>query len=200
MGVAIEVFSLAHLTRVDPEGAAWIRDSLAVANAILKDHGLATFVEPESFPNDWPRMHSIGGFPYSYLHTLRLAYSRARLGLRVTTEPEDVTIERVAALLDSHLLCHNIAAGFYVPVDFQYPIADSRTEQSMLGSSIALLRELRFVAPTLGIALDDTGQPSAAALEGLRNTRETDYEKIVWYRLFETASVSQHYGTAISFE
>lgn len=200
MSVAIEVFSLAHLNQVDPEGAAWIRESLAVANAILEDHGLATFVEPESSPNDLPQMRSIGGFPYSHLYTLHLAYSRARLGLTATIEPEDVTIERVAALLDSHLLCHNIAAGFYVPVDFQRPITDSRMEQSTLGSSIALLRELRFVAPTLGIALDDTGQPSAAALEGLRNPQETDHEKIVWYRLFEAASVSQQYGTAISFE
>ena len=107
MGVAIEVFSLAHLTQVDPEGAAWICESLAVANAILKDHGLATFVEPESLPGDFPQMRSIGGFPYSYLHTLRLAYSRARLGTTATTEPDDVTVERVANLLDSHLLCHS---------------------------------------------------------------------------------------------
>lgn len=107
--------------------------------------------------------------------------------------------------MDSHLLCHSDAEGFYVPIDFEDVIVDNEDRElpgGLLGSTQRLMAELVTVAPTLGIELKN-GELSDA--EAKRLNREAHkrasfwVEKIVWLSLFEAARISLKYKSVISF-
>jgi hypothetical protein len=207
MGLAVSVFALADLLKHDPEGAAWLRGQLERVNAVLEAEGLGTVLEPETRPANLER-HAAGSVPYGFLQRLRRAYTRARRGLPVTPvegklspEDEDIVMDE-GTLFDSHVLCHSDAEGFYVPLVFSHPIFSDAVPGGMLGSSQALLRELLFVAPALGVALDANGAPTLEALNGLSDVPEDDpflRERVVWFALFEAAIISVQHGTVIVF-
>ncbi|RSZ45970.1 MULTISPECIES: hypothetical protein [unclassified Variovorax] len=131
---------------------------------------------------------------------------------------------------ESHLLCHSDAEGFYVPVDFDDVLFDEecgdgedeaeegdadddRGEDElveevgglpggMLGSSYRLLEELVFVAPALGIRLED-GELSDEEAQRIDDLIEEDdglyREYVSWLLLYESARLSIEHGTAIVF-
>lgn len=154
-------------------------------------------------------MSGIGSFPYSFIHYLRRAYALMRAGREVIpvsggrlSPEDDQVVEEITMLMDSHLLCHSDAEGFYVPIQFSVPIIDEELTGGMLGSSQNLLKELVQVAPMIDIALED-GQLSNAQLAALAPETDEGHrfetERIVWLTLFEAASASVEHRTAIMF-
>lgn len=117
---------------------------------------------------------------------------------------EDEAVDRQSTLMNSHLLCHSDAEGFYLPIDFEEPVfADEAISGGgMIGSSKKLMEELRSMTPALGIALTD-GQLSDE--EASRINKQVDAESplwrelLVWITLFEAARLSLEHKTAICF-
>jgi hypothetical protein len=205
MGLAVGVGVLADLIIHDEEGADWLRRSLADVNTVLARNDLPAHREPERFGKP-PRLHGCMSFPYSFLHYLRRAFAHVREGLPVPDDDElrpkhDRVVEDAGSMLDSHLLCHSDAEGFYVPIDFEEPIFDDDVLAHMLGSSQGLLRELIEVAPHIDIALVDN-RPTPACEAELRDIEDGGRlwrERLVWYTLFEAATLSIEHGSAIVF-
>jgi hypothetical protein len=205
MGLAIGIGVLADLIIHDEEGADWQRRSLAQLDAVLVRNGLPSHREPERFANPL-RRHSCTSFPYSFLHYLRRAFAHVREDQSVPDDeqlrPEhERVVEDAGTMFDSHLLCHSDAEGLYVPIDFGAPIFDDDVPAGMLGSSQALLRELIEVAPHIAIDLvDDRPTPACeAALRKIEDGAPLWRERLVWYALFEAATLSIQHGTAIVF-
>ena len=104
-------------------------------------------------------MAPVAGFDYDALHFLRRAYLLQVCGLPVTPVDElggdyEQLLEMFEATAQqSHLVWHYDHAGAYVPVDFPHPLSNDEllAGGGPLGSSQALLRELEFVAPSIGI-------------------------------------------------
>ena len=113
----------------------------------------------------------------------------------------DSVVDDAGSMLDSHLLVHSDAEGYYVPIDFGDPIFDDELPGSMLGSSQALLRELVDVAPHIGIDLVD-GRPTpecTARLRAIVDSGPVWREQVVWDTLFEAATLSVAHRTLIVF-
>ncbi|MCG5119879.1 hypothetical protein MA546_14065 [Streptomyces sp. T7(2022)] len=111
----------------------------------------------------------VAGFDYEALHFLRRAYLLQVCGLEVTPVDElggdyEQLLEMFEATAQrSHLVWHYDHAGAYVPVDFPEPLANDEllAGGGPLGSSHGLLRDLEYVAPSIGI--DPANPPTAPA-------------------------------------
>lgn len=211
MGLAVTVGVLSDLLENDPEGAEWMEEDLAAANALLAANNLPTHVEPrDPLPEASRCPHN--SFSSSSLHYLRRVYAH------VTKEPtwraselaegedptKDPVLGEVTNEMQSHLVCHCDAEGFYLPIDFTEVLIDDEGELpgGMLGSTQRLMAELATLAPVLKIELKD-GELSNA--EAKRLNREAEKrasfwtEKLVWLSLFEAARLSLKYKSAICF-
>ncbi|MGN8080101.1 hypothetical protein [Variovorax sp. 22077] len=227
MGLAVCVGMLAELLEDDPESAEGFEEELAEVNRVLAAAGLPPHTEPRG-PLELDSRASIDGFPYSFIHYLRRAYAHRVLSPDWMATPladdVDPTADpKIQALLDgceSHLLCHSDAEGFYVPVDFDEVLfdgdggdeeeaeGDADIEEpaglpgGMLGSSQRLLEELVFVAPALGIRLDDgrLSDEEAERIDALIDEDDGLYREYVsWLLLYESARLSIEHRTAIVF-
>jgi len=227
MGLAVCVGMLAELLEDDPESAEGFEGELAEVNRVLAAAGLPPHTEPRG-PLELDSRASIDGFPYSFIHYLRRAYAHRVLSPDWVATPladdVDPTADpKIQALLDgceSHLLCHSDAEGFYVPVDFDEVLfdgdggdeeeleGDADIEEpaglpgGMLGSSQRLLEELVFVAPALGIRLDDgrLSDEEAERIDALIDEDDGLYREYVsWLLLYESARLSIEHRTAIVF-
>ena len=111
---------------------------------------------------------------------------------------QDVTID----LMDSHLLSHSDAEGFYLPQAFDDPLCDDRLPGGFAGSIPQLLKELERVAPAIGIQLENGVLRPAEEdkLTHIDDGREPLYrEKIVWFSLYEAAKLCMAHGTLMVF-
>lgn len=227
MGLAVCVGMLAELLEDDPESAEGFEEELAEVNRVLAAAGLPPHTEPRG-PLELDSRASIDGFPYSFIHYLRRAYAHRVLSPDWMATPLAVDVDptadpKIQALLDgceSHLLCHSDAEGFYVPVDFDEVLfdgdggdeeeaeGDADIEEpaglpgGMLGSSQRLLEELVFVAPALGIRLDDgrLSDEEAERIDALIDEDDGLYREYVsWLLLYESARLSIEHRTAIVF-
>ena len=227
MGLAVCVGMLAELLEDDPESAEGFEEELAEVNRVLAAAELPPHTEPRG-PLELDSRASIDGFPYSFIHYLRRAYAHRVLSPDWVATPladdVDPTADpKIQALLDgceSHLLCHSDAEGFYVPVDFDEVLfdgdggdeeeaeGDADIEEpaglpgGMLGSSQRLLEELVFVAPALGIRLDDgrLSDEEAERIDALIDEDDGLYREYVsWLLLYESARLSIEHRTAIVF-
>jgi len=220
MGLAVCVGMLAELLEDDPESAEGFEEELAEVNRVLAAAGLPPHTEPRG-PLELDSRASIDSFPYSFIHYLRRAYAHRVLSPDWVATPladdVDPTADpKIQALLDgceSHLLCHSDAEGFYVPVDFDEVLFDEESGSGedeeagglpggMLGSSQRLLDELVFVAPALGIRLEN-GKLSDEEAERIDDLVEEDdglyREYVSWLLLYESARLSIEHNTAIVF-
>jgi hypothetical protein len=206
MGLAISTHFLVDMITNDAEGEAWFRDHMKHLAAILAKEGLPPHVEPEVRGPAKARRH-VGSFPYSFLHYLRRAYAYVHEDEPLTPLAEgddpndDPMVEEANVLLDSHLLCHSDAEGYYVPFDFENIIVDDAIPGGMVGSSQRLFAELVAVAPAIGIELDGTvlSDKVAAALAKEAQTVPYATERLVWLTLYEQARVSIANRTLIVF-
>jgi hypothetical protein len=211
MGLAITVGLLADYSQNDPEAAGWLREQLQIINQLLAAEGLPAFEEPERI--DRAVLPRAGSLPYSFLHTLR----RFAAHCKVNGQPppplppgpingDDPVVQEAGELFDFHLLVHSDAEGYYVPIDFRDVLFDSEErglDGGMLGSSVALLRELLAVAPALQVSLiGDRLAPQERARLDKQLRAEADpfwRERLVWLTLFEAAHASIDHRTMIAF-
>lgn len=209
MGLGICVGSLAECDEEELEFAG--ADFVSI-NIVLAEAGLPAHVEPRSLPSLEYRAQ-LDGFPYSFLHYLRRAYARRKADPTWIATPladnqdpgQDEVLQAEYDYMNSHLLCHSDAEGYYVPVDFDevlFASEDAGLPGGMLGSSYRLMEELVLVAPALGIHLDN-GQLSDAEVERIYvQTEKKDScqrELETWMVLFEAARLSLEHKTAIVF-
>jgi hypothetical protein len=204
MGLAIGVGVLADLIIHDEEGADWMRKSVSSLNKVLAERGMVEHSEPERIPACSRR--SVTSYPYSFLHYLRRAFAcviegkKLRIGEMKDADfdfVQDVTV----TLMDSHLLSHSDAEGYYLPRDFRDPLCDDRLPGGFAGSLPQLLRELEKVAPALDIHLVE-GRLLPADENKLADVDEADplyREKIVWFSLYEAAHLCLKHGTLLVF-
>lgn len=211
MGLAVVVGILGDELENDPEGVEWLRESFSSANALLSANNLPTHTEPET-PIPESSRCSIEGYPYSFLHYLRRIYAHVARNpdwkLQEAREGEDPAddpvVEEETMQMQSHLLCHSDAEGFYFPVDFENIIFDDDESLpgGMLGSTHRLMKELVTLAPYLGVKLQsgELSDSEAMRLNGDVEKEGTFWiEKCVWLSLFEAARLSLKYKAAICF-
>ncbi len=215
MGLAVSVGDLANFIAqvgTGPEDVTDYKVEYAKLNHFLQARGLPNHNEPESLPV-LPYRGELDGFPYSWLHFLRRAsaYQRKGQSLRAfkgndATDDPLLRLEYNMREPDSHLIYHSDAEGFYVPFEFPLPlVAEKELEVAggIVGSSQSLLRELRDVAPLIGIKLEggNLTDETAAALADVdaQERQEFSTERMVWFTLFDAARKSTEYRTAIRF-
>ena len=151
-------------------------------------------------------------FPYGYLHHLRRAYALDQDGQPVdpVASPEELVradglLAEATAMLDSHLLCHSDAAGYYVPVPLAEPVflpdGVKVAGDGMVGSSQGLLTELTGVAAPIGVRLDSDGTLSDAEAGRLFTNADDPFEveQMVWLTLHESCLLSISSGHPIVF-
>ncbi|MFC8384168.1 hypothetical protein [Nocardia sp. NPDC057272] len=216
MGLSVGTGGLAFAVAdgSDPEYLDALTEQLRALSELLVREGLAPHDEPRAAGPAVDRAR-IGSVPYSFVHYLRRAYARAREYPEQPLTPvadgdsasDDPAIDLVGSTFDSHLICHSDCEGFYVPVDFDEVLfvgEDVDIAGGMVGSSTALMRELVYVAPYLGIELVD-GVLSDAEIGRIRTMLDSDSphpfdrELITWLLLFEAARVSIENGTVVEF-
>ncbi|MCU1648361.1 MAG: hypothetical protein JWN03_8636 [Nocardia sp.] len=214
MGLAVATHVLADALKGDddPEHLDYLRDQFRAINELLAGEGLPAHAEATARGTASERSR-LGGVPYSFVHYLRRAYARARQkpdeALTPVAEDEnpadDPAVDQLTYMFESQLLCHSDCEGYYVPVDFEevlFPDDDSGLPGGMVGSSNALLRELVYVAPYLGITLVD-GQLTDAEIDRLSEGFDDDAalyrEKETWLLFYEAARVSVENRTIITF-
>jgi len=204
MGLAIGVGVLADLIVNDEEGAQWMRSNIDRLNKVLKKQGLAEHNEPEKLPR--LSRQSVSSYPYSFLHYLRRAYAcvvegePVRSG-EISEDDMDFVRDLTVAVMDSHLLSHSDAEGYYVPQAFHNPLCDDALPGSFAGSVPQLLKELERVAPALDIGLKN-GELVPGEADKLARVEDDDpmfREKIVWFSLYEAAKLCLEHGTLLVF-
>jgi hypothetical protein len=211
MGLAVAVGMLSDLLENDPEGAEWLKGAIQSANSLLAANGLPAHVEP-TIPFEDASRCSLDSYPYSFLHYLRRIYAHVARDPNWLPQPveddedpaEDPLVEEETMQMQSHLLSHSDAEGFYFPIDFEDVIFDDggSLPGGMLGSTQRLIQELITLAPYLGIKLQN-GELSDAEASRLNEESEAQgpfwIEKCVWLSLFEAARLSLKYNAAICF-
>lgn len=209
MGLAVAVGRLSDLVEHDEEEAEWLREAFASCNELLVANNLPVHNEPQT-PLPEASRCAIDGYPYSFLHYLRRVYAHVVQDPSWKLQPvqagdnpaEDPVAEEVAAQLDSHLLCHSDAEGYYLPIDFSDVLFDEAVPGMMLGSSYQLMRELTAIASNMEIKLNN-GQLDDSEAERLNDEVENEgpfwIEKCVWLSLFEATRLSLKYKAAVCF-
>jgi hypothetical protein len=214
MGLAICIGMLADLIKQDEEDANRFRATMSRINEVLIEKGLPAHREPEELPPLKSREAYVG-HPYSDLHYLRRFYAHVQDDPdwvpTLTPDGEDPARDPVVVeeteILYSHLLCHSDCDGFYLPIQFENFIVDSRSQNripgGVLGSSYHLLDELTEIASKLGVTLNQ-GQLSDAEAQRIKTEADPTMggfwrEKAIWLSLFEAARLSIEYKTAICF-
>jgi hypothetical protein len=105
MGLAVEVGMLADLLDNDEEGAEWLRESLANANAVLTELSLPTHSEPESLPTLDDRAERENRTPIARKWTV--AWKHGEMGVSsfardVSPTAEATVGERMNQAISSH--------------------------------------------------------------------------------------------------
>lgn len=213
LAVATHVYADALKSDDDAERLAELREQLRAINELLAGEGVSPHEEATERGVVIARGR-MGGVPYSFVHYLRRAYARAvempQEVLAPVAAGEDPTadpaVESLSYMFESHLLCHSDCEGYYVPVDFDevlFPDDSLGLPGGMVGSSAALLRELVYVAPYLGITLVD-GELGDAEIERIHLALEDEEdplyrERETWLLFYEAARVSVANRTLITF-
>ncbi|QKW07442.1 hypothetical protein HUT18_14695 [Streptomyces sp. NA04227] len=192
-------------------------DELALYDRSLGEAGLPPVPVYTYMPGLSGDVAPVAGFDYDALHFLRRAYLLQMCGLEVTPVDElggdyEQLLEMFEATAQqSHLVWHYDHAGSYVPLDFAVPLSNDEllAGSGPLGSSHALLRELEYVAASIGIDPANppaTPAPPSAPTEleeraPVLPTEEGPFarERHVWLGLHAAATRSLAQGSMIIF-
>jgi hypothetical protein len=160
--------------------------------------------------------------PYAWFGILRRAMALTLAGVPVTPrEPYEVPpdapllhrayaangiqlweaelINGVVEELGSHLICHGDSEGWYIPRPLREPVYVD--DAGWIGATGNLLSELRQLAPSLGIPLEE-GLPSAATLDAIDNEEGEDgleIDRLAWAILFDNARLAYAHGAILLF-
>ncbi|MFF9572271.1 hypothetical protein [Streptomyces sp. NPDC014685] len=192
-------------------------EEIAVYDKALGEAGLPPVPVYAYMPGLTGDVAPVAGFDYEALHFLRRAHLLQLSGLAVTPVDElggdyEQLLEMFEATAQqSHLVWHYDHAGAYVPLDFATPLSNDDLLQGggPLGSSHGLLRELQYMAPSIGI---DPANPPAAPLPPIAPTALEERadpvpydtspfarERHVWLGLHAAATRSLAQGSMIIF-
>ncbi|MET7514159.1 hypothetical protein [Streptomyces sp. NPDC005480] len=192
-------------------------EELALYDKALHEAGLPPVPVYSYMPGLSGDVAPVAGFDYDALHFLRRAYLLQMCGLAVTPVDElGGDYEQLLEMFEttaqqSHLVWHYDHAGAYVPVDFPSPLSNDEllAGGGPLCSSHALLRELEYVARSIGI---DPANPPAppvppkgpTSLEEPAAPAPVDdspfaRERHVWLGLHAAATRSLAQGSMIIF-
>lgn len=204
MGLGVDVGMLAYLIGRDEEGVEWLEEKIATLNGVLAQNGLPGHEEPRAL--DIPPGRATMSFPYSYVAALKRAMccvlekQPLRTG-EVTEADTNFMLDTVSVFVESHILSHSDAAGFYVPLPFDEPLCDDELPGSFAGSSYTLLAELLQLAPALGIQCngEDLAPAEADKLADVVDDDPLHREKVVWFAFYEAARASITHKTLIVF-
>jgi len=165
-------------------------------------------IEPETLPP--LKSHcKVGNFSYRSLHQLRRARVYQHKNLAFVAAGDDqrdpvLTAEYDSPTFTSHLVHFSDCEGFYVPLDFEEPLYANDDEDVLggaVGSSPRVRTELVAVAPLLEIPLTDGRLASGMAAELGNYERQRAHplgnERLIWLALFEAASQSIEFKSAI---
>jgi hypothetical protein len=163
MGLALEVGVLADLKGTDDEASvsALHCEQFEIINKALRADGLAEHIEPQE-PNE---TFSCSMFGYSGLHYLRRMAAHLALGKPIPA-PGDQHADKDPLLYGEywhrfeagerlkyqHVIIHNDAEGYYVPVDFDRP--RDLTEFQLTGGWVGSTQRLHAECSDLARALD----------------------------------------------
>lgn len=179
MGLDAVVGVFAELD-LDGEGIVSMRDEFARLNLALKAAALPEHIEPEDLPLNQTWSARIGG--YSSIHYLRRVAAHIWAGRSVPEPIEDATDDALlrqlynSSLVDTrpawkrwfspptfpgntfaHVVHHSDAEGFYLPIDFAFPLVpdpELKVPGAIVGSSLRLLRECEQLAEALALPTD----------------------------------------------
>ncbi|MFX0071992.1 MAG: hypothetical protein ACFFAO_12960, partial [Candidatus Hermodarchaeota archaeon] len=106
--------------------------------------------------------------------------------------------------MDSHLICHSDAEGYYIPLNFKDVIYDDDRDRilgGMLGSSYMLFEELLKIAPKLGIKIQENkiDPKEIDVINSIKDEEPFSIEKRVWLVLYDCAELSIKYKSLIRF-
>lgn len=212
MSLAISVGVLAGGPAADPEAATYDRQAFAHINRVLAENELPPHHEPEDLP-PFPYRGQLISFPYHWLPYLYRAVAFARRAPGKFTPvaagdnpAKDKRIDtELYTFAESHLICHSDTEGYFVPIDFPYPIADNQPgglPGRVLGSSQQALKELVRTAPLLGISLVDQDLSDMDASNIATEPDESHplwIERKVWLSMFEAFRLSVKYRCAVVY-
>jgi hypothetical protein len=210
MGLSIQVGLLSALLFDDEQDAADdLRNQFEACNRLLTRHHLPSHQEPESLGLLRGRA-DLDGFGYSSLHHLRLAYAHRLLNPNWTVTQSNrelrASLDPVLNAADkkktSHLLWHSDAEGFYLPVNFKPLLIDKSVAGLVLCSTQRLIEELTFVAPAIGVRLQDgvlSDDEAAAINKRVDDETGPHIEQMVWITLYEAARLGLEHRAAIVF-
>jgi len=212
MGLEITSGMLAEFKDREPGAYETYKKIFQNINVVLAANNLEPHNEPEKMENE---ALQFGGFPYSFLHHLRrfLAHAWENEGDE-NWEPKpfspnddpgaDSILEDHYSYMESHLLTHSDAEGFYLPVEMPevlFDIEEARVPGAMIGSSYSLLEELKGLTKHLGIQLDEHDDITNIAQLNKIIENQGDFwiEILVCASLLDAAKFSIKNNTAILF-
>jgi hypothetical protein len=187
----------------DPDLLQELRAEFEIINQLLRQQGYPEHLEPENAPS----MIGPGG---EKLSNESLTCLQRAMACLIAGEPirngvstrEDVLFTREvrdSSGRHSHLLNHFTYSGFYVPVDFETPIKNDRLRDRYVGSSQRLERELRALAPLIGLEWNGN-LPSRELIDEWADEWEShphSLERNAWAHLWAGVQVSLEHGCAI---
>ncbi|NND41480.1 MAG: hypothetical protein HKO04_05315 [Silicimonas sp.] len=238
MGLGLTVGILADLDRNDAEGAEWVRDELSATNDALRHNNLPTHEEPtdcevwsvdgygysglhalrEVAGRVWagkpvPRDALLDGSDTPYNEALfEAALPELTNGAAKGLFARLFGKSRAKHLPFLHLVCHSDAQGYYVPVDFAFPVMpvemdDDTAHLWPLGSAPALAREITELSGILEIPADLTA--ASQTMQDAMEKPDADPDLPLWRAqpiatysaliLREACAASARTGAAISF-
>jgi hypothetical protein len=228
MALSVVVGVLADLRGSDPDAETFFRHRFADINNVLRLKQLAQHTEPLERGNSFPWRCTLAG--YNDLHALRRVAvallngrmpapenGRANADLmlreyysshlyRRPMSPGQMSPHHSTPWAFKHLLFHNDADGFYLPLPFKFVIAQTpemKVPGELLGSSVRLRQECMALARHMELPLEtDAGFVSehrgqdTSSQSGWRRFPAAAYACLQLYRACE---VSIQHRAAIAF-
>ena len=218
MGLALEVGVLADLKGTDDEESVSTlhNEQFEIINKALRADGLGEHIEPQE-PSE---TFSCGMFGYSGLHYPRRIAAHLALGKPIPP-PGDQHADKDPLLYGEywqrfeagerlkfqHLIVHNDAEGYYVPVDFERPrdLTEFQLTGGWGGSTQRLHAECNDLARALNMPVemdhesDEIWDLLKTQGQGQLRWQQYGIETFTCLRLLAASEVSLRAGAAIVF-
>src|SRR5262249_12714518 len=108
--------------------------------------------------------------------------------------------------IDSHIICHSDTEGYFVPIDFEYPLIDRRKKNGLpggiLGSCQRAFRGLVRTAPILGVKLRNerlSDRGARVIVEEADGSHPYWIERKAWLSHFEAFRYSLEHKCAVVY-
>ncbi len=197
---------------LDSDAARFDQKNFQKINKLLAANELPLHEEPTSLPRMAWR-GELTSFPYAWtpylLRAVAFAMRAPREFVPVAEGEDPAKHKRIDAELytfaESHLICHSQTEGYFVPIDFELPLADNRKgglTGRLLGSSQQAFKELVKTAPLLSIPLQGrTLSDSDAEIIAHEpdDSHPCWFEGKVWLAMFEAFCCSVNHQCAVVY-